>query len=111
MTTNEGVVDVDVEDQNDDGVETPDKMRSIVWQHFPYKKGAQTSKCNHCNKVLACGVRMGTSGLLNHLRNTCKTSGLCKEHKNDLKKQSTFIKNTKMIPKNNQPWLDETRRT
>ena len=28
MTTNEGVIDV--EDQNDDGVEAPDKMRSIV---------------------------------------------------------------------------------
>ncbi|KAL4561660.1 hypothetical protein LXL04_033831 [Taraxacum kok-saghyz] len=38
MTINEGVIDVDVEDQNDNGVETPDKMRSIVWQHFPYKK-------------------------------------------------------------------------
>ena len=62
MTTNEGVIDVDVEDQNDDGVEAPDKMRSIVWQHFPYKKGAQTSKCNHCKNVLACGTRMGASG-------------------------------------------------
>ncbi|KAL4561496.1 hypothetical protein LXL04_033663 [Taraxacum kok-saghyz] len=29
MTTNKGVIDVDVEDQNDDGVETPDNMRSI----------------------------------------------------------------------------------
>ncbi|KAL4579443.1 hypothetical protein LXL04_015591 [Taraxacum kok-saghyz] len=90
MTTNEAVIDVDVEDQNDDGVETLDKMRSIVWQHFPYKKGAQTSKCNHCNKVLACGVRMGTSGLLNHLRNTCKTSGIYKEHTNDPNKQSNL---------------------
>ncbi|KAL4577632.1 hypothetical protein LXL04_013742 [Taraxacum kok-saghyz] len=88
MATNEGVIDVD--DQNGDGVEAPDKMRSIVWQHFPYKKGAQTSKCNHCKKVIACGTRMSTSGLLNHLRNTCKTSGLYKEHKNDPEKQSTL---------------------
>ncbi|KAL4573738.1 hypothetical protein LXL04_020555 [Taraxacum kok-saghyz] len=66
------------------------QMRSIVWQHFPYKKGAQTSKCNHCNKVLPCGVRMGTSGLLNHLRNACKTSGIYKEHTNDPNKQSNI---------------------
>ena len=65
MTTNEVVIDV--EDQNDDEVEAPDKIRSIVWQHFPYKKGAQTSRCNHCKKAIACGTRMGTSGLLNHL--------------------------------------------
>ena len=74
MATNEVVIDV--EDQNVDGVEAPEKIRSIVWQHFPYKKGAQNSRCNHCKKVIACRTRMGTSGLLNHLRNACHKSGI-----------------------------------
>ena len=48
MATNEDVVDVD--DQNDDGVEvsgeeTKSKLKSVVWEHFPYKKGAKKSKC------------------------------------------------------------------
>ena len=33
---------------------------------------------------------MDTSGLLNHLRNTCKTSGIYKEHTNDPNKQSNL---------------------
>ncbi|KAL4561552.1 hypothetical protein LXL04_033719 [Taraxacum kok-saghyz] len=52
MTANEGVIDVD--DQNDE-VEVPEKenkpkLTSVVWEHFPYKKGAKKSKCNHCKK-------------------------------------------------------------
>ncbi|KAL4566774.1 hypothetical protein LXL04_030899 [Taraxacum kok-saghyz] len=56
MATSEGVIDVD--DQNDDGVEVTEeeiksKLKSVVWEHFPYKKGAKKSKCKYCKKLLA----------------------------------------------------------
>ncbi|KAL4578687.1 hypothetical protein LXL04_014816 [Taraxacum kok-saghyz] len=40
MATSEGVIDVD--DKNDDGVEVTEeeiksKLKSVVWEHFPYK--------------------------------------------------------------------------
>ena len=86
MATNEGVIDVD--DQNEEvevlEKESKPKLTSVVWEHFPYKKGTKKSKCNHCKKVLACGTRVnGTSGLLSHLRNSCVRSPLYKKKKND----------------------------
>lgn len=90
MATNEGVIDVD--DQNDE-FEVPEeenkpKLKSVVWQHFPYKKGAKKSKCKYCKKVLACGTRdNGTSGLL---RNSCVRSPLYNKEKKGSKNQSTL---------------------
>ena len=90
MATNEGVINVD--DQQEDGVEVPregdieeennakPKLRSIVWQHFPYVKGAKKAECTHCKKVLACGTREnGTSSLLSRLVNSVK-KGISREN-------------------------------
>ena len=99
MATNEGVINVD--DKQEDGVEVPGegdieeennakpKLRSIVWQHFPYVKGAKKAECTHCKKVLACGTRENdTSSLLSHLVNSCRRSPLYEGKDKDAKKQT-----------------------
>lgn len=84
---------IDLEDQNENGDDVPladevgneeenksSRARSIVWQHFPRVEGQTSAKCNHCKKVLACGTRRnGTSSLLSHLQNVCRTSPLYKK--------------------------------
>nr|KAJ0185228.1 hypothetical protein LSAT_V11C900470240 [Lactuca sativa] len=75
MATKEGVIDVN--DQQDNGVEVPGEG------------GAKKSKCKYCKKVLACGAREnGTSSLLSHLVNSCRLSPLYESKKEDLKKQT-----------------------
>ncbi|KAL4579869.1 hypothetical protein LXL04_016037 [Taraxacum kok-saghyz] len=110
-TNDEGVIDVDeqnvVDDKNDvdDEIDMDDvtdeangqqkkpkgRIRSIAWEHFPYVKGAKRTKCIYCKTNIACGSRLnGTSGLVSHLRNTCKRTPLYKTKTNDSKKQATL---------------------
>ena len=56
------------------------KIRSIAWEHFLFVEGAKKTKCKYCSSVLACSSRAnGTSGLLSHLKNSCKRSPLYKK--------------------------------
>ncbi|KAL4588134.1 hypothetical protein LXL04_001014 [Taraxacum kok-saghyz] len=91
MATKETVIDVEdqhgVEDQHDvDEGEVPKtgstkgKIRSITREHFPFMEGAKKTKCKYCSSVLACSSRAnGTSGLLSHLKNSCKRSPIYKK--------------------------------
>ncbi|PWA37837.1 zinc finger BED domain-containing protein RICESLEEPER 2 [Artemisia annua] len=85
IDVDEPEIDVDEGDeQNTEG----SRLKSFVWKHFKYEKGATKHQCPYCKKWLASAMRKhGTSSMGNHLKFSCPTSPV-RVKLTDNKKQS-----------------------
>ncbi|GJS48792.1 zinc finger BED domain-containing protein RICESLEEPER 2-like protein [Tanacetum coccineum] len=96
IDVDEPMIDVDepminVDEGNDEGNEHNTKtsrLKSFVWKHFTYVKGATKHQCPYCKKWFASGSRThGTSSMSSHLKFSCPTSPV-RVKVTDKKKQS-----------------------
>ena len=48
------------------------KHKSLAWKHFKVSSAGDSTKCNHCNKMLTYSTGGTTSNMLKHLRSRHK---------------------------------------
>ncbi|PWA38329.1 triosephosphate isomerase [Artemisia annua] len=63
-------------DDHVDGQKKKSRLKSFVWNHFPYEEGATTTTCPYCGTVMAAKSKQnGTSTLGSVNGSNCKELG------------------------------------